>query len=324
MADAILGIDIAKAKFDVALLQTERCRHHVFPNNTRGFADLQRWLHDQQVDSVHACLEATSTYGLALAAFLHAAGHTLSVVNPFQIKAFAQSELRRTKTDKVDAALIARFCRAMAPRPWTPPPSGLAELQALSRRLEALKAMHTQEANRLQVPGTPALVLDSIRAVLAALEAQISLIERQIDEHLDQHSDLKAQCDLLDSIPGIGHTSAVVLRTELGNPTDYASGRQLAAQAGLVPTQRQSGSSVRGKAHLSKRGNPRLRKSLYWPAITAMSKIARFREFAQRQRNQGKKGLVIISAIMRKLIELAFAILKRGRPFDPNYLPSLP
>ncbi len=323
MADAILGIDIAKAKFDVALLRAERCRYHAFANSQHGFSDLLHWLAGQQVQTIHACLEATSTYGLALATFLHERGHTVSVINPLQIRAFAQSELRRTKTDKVDAALIARFCRAMSPRPWAPPAAGLSELQALARRLEGLKAMHTQETNRLQVPGTPEAVQGSIRAVLAALEAQIVAIQRQIDEHLDQHHDLKAQCDLLDSIPGVGHTSAIVLRTELGNPADYDSGGQVAAQAGLVPSQKQSGSSVRGKAHLSKRGNARLRKGLYWPAITAMSKIACFREFAQRQRNQGKKGLVIISAIMRKLVELAYAILKKGKPFDPNYAPSL-
>ncbi len=93
--------------------------------------------------------------------------------------------------------------------------------------------------------------------------------------------------------------------------------RQVATQAGLVPSREQSGSSVRGKAHLSKRGNAHLRKGLYWPAITAMSKIARFREFAQRQRNQGKKGLVIISAIMRKLVELAYAILRKGLEWGP-------
>jgi transposase len=324
MNQAFLGIDIAKAKFDVCLLGAAGGHYHAFANNQRGFADLVAWLARRQVTSLHACLEATSTYGQALATFLHTQGHTVSVVNPLQIKAFAQSELRRTKTDKVDAALIARFCRAMAPRPWVPPTAGLSELQALARRLEALKDMHTQEANRLQVPGAPATVQASIQAVLQALEGQIAAIERQIDLHLDQHPDLKAQCDLLDSIPGVGHSSAIVLRSELGNPTDYQSARQVAAQAGLVPSQRQSGSSLRGKAHLSKRGNARLRRGLYWPAITAMRKIARFAAFSQRQRQQGKKGLVIVAAVMRKLVELAFAILKKGRPFDPHYLPALP
>lgn len=323
MADAILGIDIAKAKFDVALLRGERCRYHAFANNPHGFAELLQWLAGQQVQTVQACLEATSTYGQALATFLHTRGHSVSVVNPLQIKAFAQSELRRTKTDKVDAGLIARFCRALSPRPWAPPEAGLSELQALARRLEALKAMQTQETNRLGVPGLPPAVQGSIRAVLAALAAQIAAIERQVDEHLDQHPDLKEQCDLLDSIPGVGHTSAILLRTELGNPADYASGGQVAAQAGLVPAQRLSGSSVRGRAYLSKRGNARLRKGLYWPAITAMRKIPRFREFAQRQRSQGKKVLVIIAALMRKLVELAYAILKKGQPFDPHYAPSL-
>ena len=120
-----LGIDIAKAKFDVALLKDERSLHHEFANNPEGFAALEAWLSQQDANDLHPSLkdmEATSTYGLALTIFLYEKGYTVSVVNPFQIKHFAHSELRRTKTDRIDAAIIARFCRALHPVPWQPQP----------------------------------------------------------------------------------------------------------------------------------------------------------------------------------------------------------
>jgi transposase len=111
----VLGIDIAKAKFDVCLLREDKLYQHTFPNTPDGFQALQAWLTRRHVTTVHACLEATGTYGEAVALFLHAAQHTVSLVNPLQIKAFGDSELRRAKTDKADAALIARFCLKQQP-----------------------------------------------------------------------------------------------------------------------------------------------------------------------------------------------------------------
>jgi transposase len=321
MAEAILGIDIAKAKFDVCLLKDERFQHRQFPNDPPGFAQLDHWLATQGVDTLHACLEATSTYGQALAAHLHSAGHQVSVVNPLQIKAFANSTLRRTKTDRVDAKTIARFCQALRPGLWHPTPPEIAELQALVRRLEALQAMQAQERNRLGVPGLPASVRSSIAAMLEALEAQMGAIRQQIKEHIDRHPDLKAQKDLLTSIPGIGPITAHALLAEVGDFGAYSSARALAAQAGLVPAQHQSGSSVRGKAFLSKRGNARLRRALYWPAVVALRYNPSLAAFAQRKRAEGKDNLVIIAAAMRRLLHLAFAVLRHRRPFDPNYLP---
>jgi transposase len=133
----ILGIDIAKLKFNLCLINLNgKLRHKVFPNTSTGFAQLHDWLSKQGVERVHACLEATGTYGEALSLFLHDAGHSVSVINPAATKAFAQSRLSRTKTDRVDAELIARFCQAQEPALWTPLPPEVRELQALVRRLE--------------------------------------------------------------------------------------------------------------------------------------------------------------------------------------------
>jgi transposase len=142
MTVPVLGIDIAKLKFNVCLLHLNgKLKHKVFPNTSTGFAQLREWLSKQRVERVHVCLEATGTYGNALSLFLHQAGHIVSVINPAAVKAFAQSRLSRTKTDRVDAELIARFCLAQAPPAWTPLPQEVRELQALVRRLESLIEM---------------------------------------------------------------------------------------------------------------------------------------------------------------------------------------
>ena len=143
MKEPILGVDIAKKKFDVALLVNDKQKHKVFMNNQEGFRELLGWLKKKGVEHVHLCLEASSTYGDELATYMHDAGHTVSLVNPARIKGFAQSELMRTKNDKVDAGLIARFCLAMHPEPWAPAPPEMRQLQALVRRVDALINMRT-------------------------------------------------------------------------------------------------------------------------------------------------------------------------------------
>jgi transposase len=135
---ASLGIDVAKATFDVALLCEEKLMQRTFSMDPAGFAALDRWIRQQGVEQVHACLEATGEYGAALALFLYQAGHRVSIVNPARIAAYAKSRLARTKTDKTDAALIAHFCAREQPPIWTPPSAEVQELQALVRRTEML------------------------------------------------------------------------------------------------------------------------------------------------------------------------------------------
>jgi transposase len=151
--DGVLGIDVGKADFHCALLVAEHMRSNSFPNSPAGFERLLSWLGHRKLEQVHACLEATGGWSDELAAFLHERGHVVSVVNPAAIKAFGQSELSRTKTDKADAALIARYCNAMKPRLWTPPSLSQRRLQRLGRRRTALDEMRVQERNRLQGPG---------------------------------------------------------------------------------------------------------------------------------------------------------------------------
>jgi transposase len=318
-----LGIDIAKLKFNVCLLHLNgKLKHKVFSNTAAGFEQLSSWLLRQGSAQVHACLEATGTYGEALSLYLHERGHTVSVINPAAIKAFAASRLSRTKTDRVDAELIARFCLAQEPPAWKPPAAELRELQALVRRLESLIEMRVAEENRLSSGLTVAAVRSSVEEMIAHLKHQITRTEKLIRKHIDQHPGLKQQSELLNSIPGIADTTAAVLLAEVPNIKQYRNARQVAAFAGLVPRERQSGSSVKGRVRLSKIGNARLRKALYFPAITALRCSPFFQDWSEGLRQRGKSKMSVIGAVMRKLIHIAYGVLKSGRPFDPEVAKS--
>jgi transposase len=315
-----LGIDIAKLKFNACLrFANGKLKHKVFTNNQAGFTQLRVWLQQQSVARVHACLEATGTYGEALALYLHEQGQLVSIVNPAAIKAFAASCLSRTKTDRVDAELIARFCLAQQPPAWQPPPAEVRELQALVRRLGSLIEMRVAEENRLAAGPTVAVVRHSLEESIAHLQTQIKRTEKLIRQHLDQHPGLRQQRDLLTSIPGIAETTAALLLAELPHLKQYRSARQVAALAGLVPRERQSGSTVKGRVRLSKIGNARLRKALYFPALTALRCSPFMQQWANGLRERGKSKLSVVGAVMRKLLHLAYGVLKTNQPFDPEW-----
>ena len=320
MMNPTLGIDIAKATFDVALLQEGHYRTATFNNDPTGFAKLRRWLKKGGFSQLVVGMEATSRYGEALALFLHEQGHRVSLINPARIKAYADSQLRRNKTDKEDAKTIADFCRSQPLEWWTPPSAAQRELQAMVRHLEALQAARTQERNRLEAGVPSAVVVQTIQAHIAFLESQIAELEACISEHIDRHPDLKEKRELLTSIPGLGKLSAAKFLAEVPDVSRFDSAAQLAAFAGLTPRQRQSGSSVRGAAHLSKTGNKRLRTLFYMPALCALRFNPLIQPLAQRLRERGKGRMTIVGAAMRKLLHLAYGVLKHKRPFDPHYL----
>jgi transposase len=312
-----LGIDISKDSFHLELLINDKLRHRKFANRKEGFGELCVWLAKHKATHVHACLEATGPYSEALAIYLHQQGHTVSIVNPVQIKAFGQSELRRNKDDRPDAGLIRRFCEKQRPAPWTPPPVHLRELQALTRHLENLIETRQQQINRLEASNTKN-VAKSLRKLVAHLDAEIKRTEQQIDDHVDRHPDLKQQSELLESIPGVGKRTAAKLLAEITDISQYKSARQVAAYAGLTPRNNRSG-TIRGKTRLSKTGNARVRKALFFPAIVAKRHNPIVRAFCERLSSHGKNKMQVIGAAMRKLIHIVFGVLKSGKYFDPTH-----
>jgi len=311
----ILGIDVAKAKLDLALLLPDgKFRSEVIPNTAEGFEKLAAWLKRNGVAQVHACMEATGIYWETAAAFLAEKGHAVSVVNPAQISAFGSAALSRTKTDRKDARLIARFCAERKPPLWEPLSPELAELRALVTRRDALERMRTQEINRLHV--SRAEVQQSVERHLSYLEREIKDIDAEIRQKTDGDAHLSKQRELLDSIPGLGVKTIPVLLSFFSGKR-FRSSRQAAAYAGLDPRQHESGSSVRRKPRISKMGHSFLRKALYMPAMVAVNRTEWGRAFKARLAASGKPPMVIICAMMRKLVHVAVGVLKSEKMFDP-------
>lgn len=324
MSVPTVGLDIGKADFHAVLLINGRTLRRALPNSPAGHTQVLSWLAQKGAGKAHACMEATGSYGQALAMRLYQAGHIVSVVNPARIKAFARSAGERNKTDRRDAAIIARFCQVMQPEVWTPPQAEELLLQKLSRRRDDLKAMRRQEENRKNAPETAQTVVQSIEAIIEALDAQIAEIERQIAELIENNPRLRREHELLTSIKGIAHDTAVTVMAEVGNVARFHDARQLAAFAGLTPKNNQSGTSVNKKTHLSKCGNARLRSATFYPAMVAIRYNPIVRAFAERLRKAGKTNMEIIGAAMRKLIHIIYGVLSSGMPFDPNFQPIQP
>jgi len=321
---AYLGIDVSKDTLDVFLVREDgKTENSQIANNSKGFKTLHNFLTKRVKTTLHACMEATGHYGDAIATFLYEAGYTVSVINPLQIKSYGDSQLRRIKTDASDAALIADFCRTQQPPAWTPPPPELQELQALVRHLSALKDMRQQELNRTKSGISSPIVKDALVTHIAFLDDQIAQLLAKIRKHVKSFPGLREQRALLTSIPGIGDLTAFRILAELPRWESFSTPNQVAAFAGLAPRLHQSGSSVRGRTHISKRGSARLRTALFMPAIVAQTHNPVMAAFAHRLLAAGKSKMAVVVAVMRKLLLLAFAVLKSGRPFDPHYATRL-
>ena len=314
---ASVGIDVSKDKLDVALLRAPgKFRDKVVGNNRKGFEELRAWLAKHGITQAHICMEATGSYWEELAEFLADAGFAVSVVNPMLVKKYGESLGERNKTDRVDARVIAKFCAERVPQRWQAPSKAMRGLRALVRRREALVGLRTEELNRRDSASDP-LVLSSIGSVIAHLDKQIELIERQIRDHIDGDPTLKSQCELLNSVPGIGAvTSAMLLSYYGGDQARFSSSKQAVAFAGLDPCLRESGTSVKGRPRISKKGHAGIRATLYMPAVSAM-RTSWGKTFADRLKAAGKPGLVVVGAVMRKLVSIAFGVLKSGKPFNP-------
>jgi transposase len=312
----ILGIDVGKEYIDCELLADKRVAKRIH-NTIHGYEQLIAWLRNRKVKKLHACMEATGGWSEELAYFLQEHGHVVSIVNPMQIRAFGQSELSRTKTDKADAALIARYCQAMHPIAWEAPTPAERRLRQLVRRRRSLIEMRTQEVNRLDAPGTEN-VEKSIRKLIATLDEEISELDIEIKKTIDHDDDLKGKRDLIESISGIGPTTSATILAETPHIEKFESSKALTAYAGVCPQIRQSGRSV-SSSRTTRIGNREIRKVLYMAALSALKHNAVIVAFADRLRENGKTKMEIVVAAMRKLLVLVFGVLKTRRPFDPHW-----
>jgi len=206
-------------------------------------------------------------------------------------------------------------------RPWDPPEAAESRLQELTRARQALKKEKIRTQNRLDEAEDEA-VRRAHRGLLEEIEQQLEDLEEEIEEHVEENPRLKSRLSLLETIPGIGLQTAAIVISAVGSPERFESARQVAAYAGLVPSHRESGTSVRGDPRMSKVGNARLRRAMYFPAMTTLRFNLAVEAFGDRLKKRGKEEMVVIGAAMRKLLHICYGVLKSGRPFDASLHPG--
>jgi transposase len=320
VVQAYVGIDVAKQKLDVAVrLSSGKWRTKVVANTAGGFAQLCTWLAGLGISYAHVCMEATNVYWESVAEYLADHGFKVSVINPLQIKKFAGSMGVRSKTDSVDAKVIGQFCLERSPAAWQPVSLSVRHLRALVARRDSLIDLRKQEQCRLETAGAEQ-VRRSIEDVMRYLDQQIRDIEAQIKKDVDDDPTLKQQSELLQSIPGFGPATVGAVLSQYGGELRFDKTRQAVAYAGLDVRLHESGSSVRGKPAMSKKGHSWFRRAIYMPAVTIMVRTDWGKAFSARLFAAGKPKKLILGAIMRKMVAIAYAILKSGKPFNQAML----
>ena len=321
-----LGMDVAKAKLDCCLLLDEASgkRKTKVVNNTRsGITDLLAWIAKQHVapEELHVVMEGTGVYHEQAALALADAGVTVSIANPAQVKDFGRGLAVRTKTDGVDSFVLARYGALLKPAAWQPPPPEARMLQALLSRRDAIAQDLQRERNRQEkadATDTPERIRQSLADSIEFLVKQLAQLQQDIDQHIDRHPSLKDDMALLQSIPAVGPQVGGNLLSVM-HSHDFGSAEQLAAYLGLVPVERQSGSSVMGRARLSKAGPARIRAVLYMAAIVATRYNPHVKAVYDRLLARGKSKMSALGAAMRKLVHLCFGVLKTRKPYQTDY-----
>lgn len=321
-----LGMDVAKAKLDCCLLldaSTDKRKTKAVPNTKAGIGDLLTWVakHAAAPEMLHVIMEATGVYHEQAALALADSGVTVSIVNPAQVKDFGRGLAVRTKTDGVDSLVLARYGALLKPVAWTPPVPEARMLQALLSRREAIAQDLQRERNRQEkadATDTPDRIRTSLADSIEFLEKQLGQLQRDIDDHIKGHPGLKDDLALLLSIPAVGPQVGGNMLAVM-HLHAFESAEQVAAYLGLVPVERQSGSSVLGRARLSKAGPAHIRAVLYMAAVVATRCNPHVKAVYDRLLARGKSKMSALGAAMRKLVHLCFGVLKNRKPYAPNY-----
>ncbi len=327
-AVAWLGLDVSKATFHAAVCPQAGVRSHrdlavkVFPRSAEGVQQVLQWAREQVPagTALRVVMESTGSYSRDLFSWLVDADGDLApaILNPHAVLYFAKSLAERTKTDRVDARVLARYGAERGPAPFEPPEGVRAIMRALLRHREALvsqrSAVKEQRSHGLALD--PPTVTKSRDRVIKLLDAEIEAIDAELCELVADDAPIARDVQLLSSIHGIGLLTACILLAELGDLRRFRTTRQLTSFAGLAPRLHESGKSVKGRSRLSKAGSTHVRRVLYTSAMVSVQGESNLSSFYQRLRANGKAPKAALIAVARKLLTIARSILVSGRIYD--------
>ena len=326
--ELFVGIDIAAESARVAILKQDGTSSAEFTiaQTPSGMTQLKQALltRKQRAETVLVVMEATGSYWMRLAMSLYETGIAVSILNPMQACHFAQVLLKRAKTDAIDARILAQYARMLQPQAWTPSPQIYEELlQRLSER-DSVIQMRQQVRNQLHAlrhrPNVVSVVEERMEQLLVTFQGQIEAIEHEITGLMQQGHAWAVSAQLLQSIPGVGAITAAWLLVATHNFTSCDTPEQLVAYAGLAPYTHQSGTSVHRRSTIGHAGHARLRRALYLASLSATRYNPVIKRFYDRLKDRGKSMKVARCAAARKLIHLAWAVVIKQTPFDPDHL----
>lgn len=324
---AVAGVEVS-ADVLVVAFDNGQMRSSEFPNTTAGHQQMLRWLRKQAAE-VRLCMESTGLYGLDAALALHQQpGVEIMVANPRSVRHFGCAMMERSKTDPIDARLLAEYARRMPFHPWQPPSRAGRQLCALARAIHQLTEINSMQKNQLHAAGatatTPKIVLRELERSLANHQRSIQRLTREALQLIASDAELQERFELLLSFPGIAQTSALQLLGELVLLSPDFNVRQWVAYAGLDPRQYSSGKSVEKKVRISKVGNRHLRRALFMPALVAVRRDPQFRAYYRYLLAHGKLKMVALVAAMRKLLHGIYGVFQTREPFNAHKLFPLP
>jgi transposase len=328
----VLGIDVAQNELVVCLGRmydegtTELFARKSFTNNLTGFKALTKWvlpLTDKN-NKVHYVMEATGVYHESFAYFLDSLVLSVSIILPNKISNYMRTLDIKTITDKTAADAICQFGLERKLDLWHAPDPLYRKMRQLTRERDQIIAERTVLKNQLHAETSEA---EPNKQSKKRIEERIRMMDKHADqvmEELKQHvsgdKELLENVKLLKSIPGIGLLTACIILAETNNFDLIRSKKQLTSYAGLDVKNKESGTSVKGKSAISKRGNKYLRKSMHLPALCAIRHSDRYKAiFARLVSKHGIKMKASV-AVQRKLLEMSYTVIKKQKPFDPEYL----
>jgi len=313
-----IGIDVSKDSFVAAYPATSGYTTKTFNNDTKGVRQFIKSLPEES----HCVMESTGNYSMLLLYLLQQAGIPVSMENPQKIKHFSRAMMSVTKTDEIDAKLIAMYGEKMNPAPYKIPSESILLLKQKRTVLRQLKKHLAATLNLQQslavLPKQDPTSKTSVEQTIKFLRKQISKMEEEITNL--SNKEFKRQMDLLTSIKGIGNTLASALIVATGGFTYFTSAKQISRFLGLCPTYQQSGTSVNIKGHINRNGDTHLRSQLYIAALSSLRCNTACKEMYDRLRSNGKPGKVALVAITNKLIRQAFAVVNNNQPYIDGYV----
>ena len=309
-----IGLDISQDKIDTAILENGTYKTAQFDNTKTGLKSMVQWFRECNIINPHICMEATGSY-YELAADYLSDNYRVSVENPFKIKKYGEIMLARTKTDKQDAKLIAKYCANMQPQEWQKPTKQQRRLQKLITLQNQLTAQSTACKNQIHASNDD-FVKGIQKAVLQTLQQQLTIVKAEIKKLIAENTTMSKKFNHLKTIDGIGETTAAaILSFFFGRTFDNA--KKYISFLGLSPSEKSSGSSVRGKGRLSKYGHRKAKSAFYMAALVAY-RDKMYPDFIARLTSKNKPKKVIITALMRKLATISYHIYTNETTFERN------